>query len=82
MPCLQQPRKTATELYHSLVKDDNAAGDDEEEDDYDETDSEDENFGEVDSDDSDDDSDDGDVEPNPDEHDSGEYLIDYLPNIS
>lgn len=59
-------RKSATELYHSLVKEDEATDDESDEDD------EDENYGDMDSDSDDDDGDDEDVEPRPDENDSDE----------
>ena len=73
-PCLTlaflKVKKTAKELYHSLVKDDEDCDDGEDNDD--EEDSDDENYGEMESDsDDDDEDDDDDAEPNPD--DSGEY---------
>ena len=69
-------RKSATELYHSLVKEDEATDDESDEDD------EDENYGDMDSDSDDDDGDDEDVEPRPDENDSGEDMRDTGCSIS
>ena len=78
--CFFQARKTAKELYHSLVKDDEAAGDDD--DDSEDDDSEDDNYGEMMQSDSDDDDDEdeseNEVERNPDSpHDSGERMIEF-----